>query len=280
MDIIIDEDFKKLLPALDKETFTWLEGNMLAYGCQNPLALWEGILIDGHNRWEIIKKHGLEYNTISMDFDSRDDVIIWIISTQVSRRNLNPLQLSHFRGLHYNTDKRMRGNASGRNQHSEEMSQIGTFPQAESTASRLADKYGVSRNTIQRDAQVSSAICAIGEISHYARQKILSGEINISRRRLQELASGDEKEIAETAAQIKAGTYELRHSGEAVSKYGSAKTSVQNNASPPWMAELSSIAQNFNMGLKSMVSIEDPEIVKNSIRSLIDLLNDLYEKIL
>ena len=279
MDITIDEEFKKLLPALDRETFVWLEGNMLTHGCQIPLVLWEGILIDGHNRWEIIKRHSLKYNTISMEFDSRDEVIIWIIGTQVSRRNLNPLQLSHFRGLHYNTDKRMRGNLHGRNQHSEEMSQIGTFPQSESTASRLAEKYGVSRNTIMRDAQVSTAICAIGEVSPYAKQKILSGGANISRRRLQEIASGNEKEIAETAARIKAGTHELRHSGESATINGSANSSTQNKEAPSWVAELSSIAHSFNAGLKSMASIEDPEKVKNSIRPLIDMLNDLYEKI-
>jgi len=279
IDIIIDEEFKKLLPPLDKETFSWLEGNMLTYGCQNPLVLWEGILIDGHNRWEIINKHGLNYNTISMEFDSRDDVIIWIIETQVSRRNLNPLQLSHFRGLHYNTDKRMRGNLHGRNQYSEEMAQNGPFPQPESTASRLAEKYGVSRNTIKRDAQVSTAICAIGEISPYAKQKILSGEASISRRRLQEIASGNEKEIAETAAHIKAGTHELRHSGESTSINESANSLTQNKEAPSWVAELSSIANNFNTGLKSMASIEDPEKVKNSIRALIEMLNDLYEKI-
>ena len=279
MDIIIDEEFKKLLPPLDRETFAWLEGNMLTYGCQNPLVLWEGILIDGHNRWEIINKHGLKYNTISMEFDSRDDVIIWIIETQVSRRNLNPLQLSHFRGLHYNTDKRRDGNPNGRNQYSEELAQNGQVPQPKSTASKLAEQYGVSRNTIRRDAQVSTAICAIGEISPYAKQKILSGEANISRRQLQELANGNEKEIAETAARIKAGTHELRRSGESASINGSANSLTQNKEAPPWVAELSSIAHNFNTGLKSMASIEDPKKVRNSIRSLIDMLNDLYEKI-
>jgi len=279
MDIIIDEEFKKLLPPLDRETFAWLEGNMLTYGCQNPLVLWEGILIDGHNRWEIINKHGLKYNTISMEFDSRDDVIIWIIETQVSRRNLNPLQLSHFRGLHYNTDKRMRGGKRKKAQGEISKGQLDPLNESHSTAVQIAEQYNVSPRTIRRDAQVSTAICAIGEISPYAKQKILSGEANISRRRLQELANGSEKEIGETAARIKAGTHELRHSGEFTSINANANSLTKNKETPPWVAELSSIAHNFNTGLKSMASVEDPDKIKNSIRSLIDMLNDLYAKI-
>ena len=53
------------------------------------------------------------------EFVLRDEALIWIISTQVARRNLTPIQLSYFRGVHYNADKRVVKNAAGANQHSE-----------------------------------------------------------------------------------------------------------------------------------------------------------------
>ena len=49
-EIIIDEEFNSLLPALDEQTYAMLEENLLENGCMNPLVLWNGILIDGHNR--------------------------------------------------------------------------------------------------------------------------------------------------------------------------------------------------------------------------------------
>ncbi|MCL2366574.1 MAG: hypothetical protein FWC75_05940, partial [Oscillospiraceae bacterium] len=116
MEIMIDNEFKNLLPELDPEAFAALEENLLEHGCLNPLVLWNGILIDGHNRYKIIQEHDLPFRTINMEFDSREHVTIWIISTQIARRNLNPLQLSHFRGLHYNTKKRLLGTSS--NQYS------------------------------------------------------------------------------------------------------------------------------------------------------------------
>ena len=178
-EIIIDPEFKKLLPELDSETFAWLEESLLEYGCMNPLVLWNGILIDGHNRYEIIKKHDLPFNTISMEFDSRDDVFIWIISTQISRRNLNQVQLSYYRGLHYNTDKRIVTNMTGNNQYREVVPHSEGQPKERHTATRLAEHYNVSRATIERDSQFATALGAIGEISPEAKRRILSGSAGI-----------------------------------------------------------------------------------------------------
>ena len=99
--IIIDEEFKALLPALDTDTYARLEANLLENGCRDSLVVWNGVLIDGHNRYEICTKHGIPFKTVNKEFSSREAALIWIISTQLSRRNLTPAQLSHYRGLHY-----------------------------------------------------------------------------------------------------------------------------------------------------------------------------------
>jgi len=62
--ITIDEEFQRLLPPLDKRDFCSLEEDILTYGCMNPLVLWNRILIDGHNRYAIVTKHNLPFNTI------------------------------------------------------------------------------------------------------------------------------------------------------------------------------------------------------------------------
>ena len=67
-----------------------LEENILHDGIQDPLKVWNGTLIDGHNRYEIAKRHGLEFKTVEMVFDSYDEVKLWIIKNQLGRRNLTP----------------------------------------------------------------------------------------------------------------------------------------------------------------------------------------------
>ena len=89
MNIKIDNEFRTLIPPLTEEEFNQLEANCLENGIQDSLKTWDGILIDGHNRYEIAQKHGLEFKTEEMEFSSRDDVKLWIIKNQLGRRNLS-----------------------------------------------------------------------------------------------------------------------------------------------------------------------------------------------
>lgn len=89
MNITIDKEFKTLIPPLSAEEFEQLEANCIENGIQDSLKVWNGILIDGHNRYEIAEKHDLKYKTEEMEFSSRDDVKLWIIKNQLGRRNLS-----------------------------------------------------------------------------------------------------------------------------------------------------------------------------------------------
>jgi len=86
--IRINENFKKLIPALTTEEFKQLEDNCLAEGIRDNIITWNGFIIDGHNRYEIACKWDLDYETESKHFDSEDDVELWMIDNQNGRRNL------------------------------------------------------------------------------------------------------------------------------------------------------------------------------------------------
>ena len=90
--IVIREDFKKLIPALTVEEFKQLEANILSEGIRDPLVVWNGYLVDGHNRYTIATQHGLEYKTVSKEFKDGNAVKEWMILNQFGRRNLLPYQ--------------------------------------------------------------------------------------------------------------------------------------------------------------------------------------------
>ena len=78
-EIIIDEEFKRILPVLSAKEVASIEKSFLKYGCIEPLKLWNGILLDGHNRLGILTKHELPVKTVSIELDSREEALIWII---------------------------------------------------------------------------------------------------------------------------------------------------------------------------------------------------------
>jgi len=117
--ITVDRDFQFLLPKLDARGYSDLESDILKNGIRKPLVLWGNILIDGYKRFRIAQKHNIPFETVKMEFGSRDDVIIWIIRNQVTRSNLTPYQLRYFRGLHFRAERRLIANIVGINQHNE-----------------------------------------------------------------------------------------------------------------------------------------------------------------
>lgn len=91
----IDAELSGIMPELSKEEYKELENSILEDGFKGaPIIVWkqEGIIVDGHNRYGICKKHNIPYEVQELDFDSREDVVQWMIRAQLGRRNLSSLQ--------------------------------------------------------------------------------------------------------------------------------------------------------------------------------------------
>ncbi|KKL16247.1 hypothetical protein LCGC14_2497510, partial [marine sediment metagenome] len=52
------------------------------------ITLWNGIIVDGHNRYEICTKENIKFKTINKKFKDKNEVIIWMIDNQLGRRNI------------------------------------------------------------------------------------------------------------------------------------------------------------------------------------------------
>jgi DNA modification methylase len=88
MDLVIDREFKELIPPLTPEERAGLEKSLIEEGCRDALIVWNGVIVDGHNRYEICKEYGIEFKTIEKKFPDKDAAKVWIIENQFSRRNL------------------------------------------------------------------------------------------------------------------------------------------------------------------------------------------------
>jgi len=89
MKLKIDNELKNLIPTLTSDEFGQLEKNILENGVQDSIKTWHGLIIDGHNRYEIAQRHGLKFDTKELSFNDRSDVVVWMINNQAGRRNLS-----------------------------------------------------------------------------------------------------------------------------------------------------------------------------------------------
>ena len=90
---IIDPELNDVLPDLSEEDYKALEQSLLTDGFKGaPIMVWGSIIVDGHNRYEICKKHDIPYEIKEVDFESKEDAIRWMVRQQIGRRTLTPLQ--------------------------------------------------------------------------------------------------------------------------------------------------------------------------------------------
>ncbi len=96
----VDKEFEDLLPVLAPEELEKLENSILQYGMLDPIKIWqepntgEWIIIDGHNRYNILKKHNIDWHywqdyKIMTELETREDVKQWMLEQQLGRRNLS-----------------------------------------------------------------------------------------------------------------------------------------------------------------------------------------------
>ncbi len=150
---IIDPEFRALIPPLSTDEREQLEANIVAEGCRDALVVWQGILLDGHNRLEICGRLGLPYRTVEIELPDRDAAADWIDKNQLGRRNLTPDQMRLLRGRRYNRAKKAHG-GTGANQYV----QSGQNDHSAKTAERLASEHGVTERTIRRDGKFAEEV--------------------------------------------------------------------------------------------------------------------------
>ncbi|MGA1738713.1 MAG: hypothetical protein ACO4AM_05480, partial [Candidatus Nanopelagicaceae bacterium] len=84
----IDPILKDLIPPLQPDEYKVLEESIKAEGCRDKIVTWRGYIVDGHNRYDICTRYGIEYETDERFFEDIEAVKVWMIDNQKGRRNL------------------------------------------------------------------------------------------------------------------------------------------------------------------------------------------------
>ena len=178
MELRIDPEFEGKIPPLTAEEFRQLEENILADGIViNPLIIWNGVIVDGHNRFHIIERHPeIQYTTHEKQFDDRYAVIAWICKNQLGRRNLTPEQKKYLLGKMHESRKKSQGSNNQYVQAKSEKHQNDVF-HSNDVAKQIAHEQKVGYATVQRAAIFAKGVDIADEVDPGIRQEILAGEI-------------------------------------------------------------------------------------------------------
>jgi N6-adenosine-specific RNA methylase IME4 len=260
--IVIREEFKKLIPALTAEEFKQLEANILSEGIRDPLVLWKGYLVDGHNRYAIASEHGLDYKTVNKDFKDSNEVKEWMILNQFGRRNLSnyqrsvlALQLEEVFSVKAKENQKL---SEGKGiQKSEDLKKPELVAIKE-----VAKVANVSHDTIAKVKKIEAV--ATPEV----KAQLSTGELSINQA-YQEIKKEEKKEIQVE----KKKEYEQRIATVSVNEF---KVNIFDTrekyrviyADPPWQYDLEQTSPNLGGAIKHYNSMSIEELCALPIKDI------------
>lgn len=92
MKLKIDTELRDLIPPISESEFDLLEKDIIENGIKEPITIWQGYIADGHHRYKIATKHGLDFQTRELHLATKSDVKEWMVTNQLCRRNLSAFQ--------------------------------------------------------------------------------------------------------------------------------------------------------------------------------------------
>ena len=199
--LAIDPEFASKIPPLREEELKQLEENILADGVViNPLIIWDGVIVDGHNRYRILQKHPeIQFTTYEKAFSDRYEAIAWICKNQLGRRNLTPQQFKYLIGQQYEAEKctsNYNGNRFTSGDKSRCVQNEHTY-KPERTAERIARENNLSDSYVRRAEHFAKGVDAAEEAVPGIKQEILTGSIKPTEKAVAAIAKAPpEKRLA------------------------------------------------------------------------------------
>ena len=199
----IDPEFQGKIPPLTFEELEQLEKNIVNDGkVINPIIIWKGLVVDGHNRYAILQKHpDIPYTVHEKEFADRFEAIIWICKNQLGRRNLTPEQKYYLMGKQYEAEKAAHG-GDRKSTDAKSSSLKANLIDSSKTCDRIAEENGVSKDTVIRASRYMRGVEIAEELIPGLKQSILSGQTKVSKADMHRLAKAAYNDRAQTLQDI------------------------------------------------------------------------------
>lgn len=272
----IDPEFQSKIPPLTFEELEQLEKNIVNDGkVINPIIVWNGLIVDGHNRYTILQKHpDIPYTVHEKEFADRYEAIIWICKNQLGRRNLTPEQKKYLVGKQYEAEKRSHGANDGFRGNQHELVSAGKrhLPTGTQTCKRIAKDNGVGKTYVKDAELYAKGVDAAEEAVPGTRQKVLSGEVKPTAAEIASVARAPPEERPALVEKICTPKKPKKSTNKSTSK---AKKEKAENAAADDVAEPSCKSETAPVGIddppkptKTLTELQTIRALSNKMESV------------
>lgn len=263
----IDLEFQSKIPPLTCEELDQLEKNIVSDGkVINPLIVWNGLIIDGHNRYAILQKHpDIPYTIHEKEFADRYEAIVWICKSQLGRRNLTAEQKKYLVGKQYEAEKALVPNVKGTNRYTVLVGVQNEHQlKRQKTCEKIATEIGSTPIFVRRSEEFAKGVDAAEEATPGSREKILSGKVKGTAQEIMALARTPPEERPALVAEI-CKPKEPKKSG---SKSTAKPKKVENSTTSTVLCEVQAVPPVIEVPPEPIIQSKQKQTALQTIRTL------------
>lgn len=193
----VDPEFRDKIPPLTDAEFEQLKENILSAGeVYEPICVWNGTIVDGHNRWRIIQEHPeIPFKVKEMGFSDKWEAFDWMYANQLGRRNLTGEQKTYILGKLYEVRKQRYGGDRKSSLQNEDLKP------GSRTAAIVAREQGVGQSTVERAEHFVKGIDKAAEVDPEFKREVLSGEVKAKKSDLAAIRKLESEEEVKAAVE-------------------------------------------------------------------------------
>ena len=196
----IDHEFRRMIYPLSRRNYKQLERDILSNGCQVPISVWNGMIIDGHNRYEICQKYLIELKVKEVKYVDRDDALYWICINQLNRNDISEEMRRYLIGKRYIIE--MSRESPDNNNITVKHKAFGDRIHASPLSCALDQEFHVSPYTISKYASLTRAVDNIAEFYPEEAKNLAYGKIRASMDVIVEISRKNVEEMGKFLTEV------------------------------------------------------------------------------
>ena len=172
----IDPEFRRLSVPLSPEEENRLENSLLREGCREPIVVWHGCILDGHKRYEICNYEEMEYETVEMDFATKDEALLWVCKKHLATVKPNSTVFRYLLGKRYVFEREM----YKKNPEKIHINYVKKVDRVGAVCGTLAEETNMNPGTVQKYGILALQLDQIAEKDMALFDAILAEKISIT----------------------------------------------------------------------------------------------------
>ena len=188
----IDPEFKQLSVPLSLEEERRLENSLIREGCKEPIAVWNGYILDGYKRYAICSYEEMEYETVELNCNSREEALLWSCKKRLSMAKPNTVAFRYLLGKRYALERKM----YKKNPEQVSISYVKKIDRVGAVCCSLAEEVSINHCTVQRYGTFSLQMDKIAEKDMAIFEAILSEIISATYADIERYSTMDPTKLA------------------------------------------------------------------------------------